>query len=239
MYRGEIRFGYQVSTSVKFKKRTAPHLQRTLQLLPRLLTASYLYAVYKQNSTMAENKPTQITEQQLHKMINEAVKRLLSEAYNPLEKIQALIDQANQAYEQAKETQGGDQWPLMDKDGTPYGLSSPIKLDGRGYVIIPFNGTTYSEYSSPERIRVITKQGGKIRIIQGDYMEEGWKDVARKLKQIVKDAQIGIANFQNYDPSWETPETMDDYKASKEALRQHNKMSGRRANTGMDYIQKP
>ena len=188
---------------------------------------------------MAENKPIQITEQQLHNMIQEAVNQLLQEAYNPMDKIQSLIDQANQAYQQASEEQGGDRWPLMDKHGAAYGLSSPVKLDGRGYVLIPFNGPYYSDYSSPERIRVLTKQGGRLRIIQGDWMDQGWKDVAKMLKQIIKDAQIGISNFQNYDPSWETPETMDDYKASREALRQHNKKSGRLANTGMDYIEKP
>ena len=161
----------------------------------------------------------------------------LTEAVDPIAKIQSFIDQANSAYHQAVETQGGEECPLMDKEGTPYGLSSDIKLDGHGYVIIPFNGGKYSSYQ-PTKIRVLTKVGGKIKVIQGDYYEEGWRDVKKMLTRIVKDAQIGNGNFQNYDPNWENAETPDEYKANKEALRSMNKQIGRRANTGLDYINK-
>lgn len=178
-----------------------------------------------------------LTESDLHKIIENAVRKLVNEAVDPVAKIQALIQQANEAYQQAKEIQGGDEWPLMDKEGTSYGLSSDIRLDGRGYIIIPFNGGRYSSYQ-PERIRVITKAGGKVRIIQGDYWDEGWKDAKKMLNKIIKDAKIGIGYFHNYDPNWEDANNPDEYKANKKALKDMNKQIGMKSNSGMDYITK-
>lgn len=155
--------------------------------------------------------------------------RRLNEAIDPISKIQNLIAQANDAYHQADNEQGGTEWPLMDRDGNPYGLSSDIKLDGRGYVIIPFTAWQYSEYSQPVKIRVLKKVGGKVKIISGDYYEEGWKDVSKMLKRIIKDAQIGIGHFKEYDPNWE--ETSD-----KSSLRDMNKKIGRKASAGMENL---
>ena len=92
-----------------------------------------------------------------------SLKTKLNEAVDPNAKIQALIQQANEAYHNADNEQGGTEWPLMDKDGSPYGLSSDIKLDGKGYVIIPFTAWQYSDYSEPVKIRVLRKVGGKYR----------------------------------------------------------------------------
>ena len=183
-------------------------------------------------------KVIRLTESDLHNIVMESVKRCMNEAVNPVAKIQALIQQANEAYHNADEIQGGTEWPLMDREGMPYGLSSDIKLDGRGYVIIPFNGTSYSEYSEPVKIRVLQKVGGKIRIIAGDTWTEGWKDVSKMLKRIIKDAHIGIGNFQEYDPNWESADTPEEYQANKAALRDFNKKIGRRASSGMDYLGK-
>lgn len=180
-----------------------------------------------------------LTESQLHKIIKESVNKVLNEAADPIAKIQSLIQQANDAYHEAAEAQGGDPNPLMDKDGTAYGLQGDVRLDGRGYVIIPFTSqSSWSEYTSPAKIRVLTKAGGRIKILNGDYMTEGWKDAAKMLKSIIKHAQIGIGNFQNYDASWENSDTPEEYKANKAALRDMNKKIGRRAGTGVDYIGK-
>ena len=183
-------------------------------------------------------KIIKLTESDLHKIVSNSVKRCLSEAVDPVSKIQQLIAQANAAYHQASDEQGGDDMPLMDKEGTSYGLSGDIKLDGRGYVIIPYNGYQYGEYSEPIRIRVIKKVGGKIKVIQGDYFNEGWKDVRKELNRIIKDASIGTGHFKNYDPSWETPSTDDEYKTNMSSLRSMNKAIGRKANAGKDYIEK-
>ena len=163
----------------------------------------------------------------------------LNEAIDPTSKIQALIQQANDAYHEAVEMQGGDEMPLMDKYGTPYGLSGDIRLDGRGYVIIPFaNGGSYTEYSRPIKIRVLGKVGGKVKVIQGDYFNEGWKDVKKILNKIIKDANIGNGMFKNYDPNWETSETPEEYKTNRQSLRNMNKQIGRNASSGMDSLGK-
>ena len=163
---------------------------------------------------------------------NESVKHgenLCEARVDPVQKIQSLIDQANQAYHQALEHQGGGDWPLMDKKGETYGLKGDIKLDKRGYVTIPIDGGPYGEYG-PSKIRVLAKVDGKIKVIQGDFMEEGWKDVAKILKQIIRDAGIGNGEFTEYDPNWE--DTKD-----KESLRVMNKKIGRNANAGMEYLE--
>ena len=159
----------------------------------------------------------------------------LNEALDPVSKIRSLIQQANDAYHNANDIQGNCEWPLMDKQGNPYGLSGDIKLDGRGYVIIPLNGGSYSEYQ-PTKIRVLRKVGGKVQIINGDYWEEGWKDAAKILKKIIKDAEIGIGYFKEYDPNWESSDSTEELKANKAALRDMNKKIGRKATTGMDYL---
>lgn len=178
-----------------------------------------------------------LTEADLHALVNEAVKIYIKEAVNPIGKIQELIQQANDAYHNALSVQGNTEYPLMDKDGNPYGLKGDIRLDGRGYIIIPFSSWSYGSYS-PEKIKVLTKTNGKIKLIQGDWMENGWKDARKMLNQIIRDAQIGNGNFQNYDPRWEDSDTPEEYKANKAALRDMNRKIGRKASVGMDYIGK-
>lgn len=178
-----------------------------------------------------------LTESELRQVVREAAMKIITEIADPTVKIQQLIQQANEAYHQAIEVQGETQWPLMDKEGNPYGLTGDIRLDGRGYIVIPFNGGSYSPYS-PEKIKVLTRVRGRVRIYPGDYMNNGWKDAAKMLKQIIRDAQIGNGHFQNYDPNWEDADTPEQYKANKEALRGMNKQIGRTPNAGMDYISK-
>lgn len=153
----------------------------------------------------------------------------LNEAVNPLDKIQALIDQANSAYAQAIEHQGETEWPLMDKDGEVYGLSGSIRLNKRGYIIIPINGSPYSSYE-PVKIKVFTQHGEKVRILNGDYWSEGWKDARKILNNIIRDANIGNSHFTEYDPSWES-------EGNRAALKDMNKRIGRHSNAGMDYLE--
>lgn len=178
-----------------------------------------------------------LIESKIRRIIRESVNSVINEAIDPVAKIQEFIQQANAAYHNALEVQGNDEWPLMDKEGTSYGLKGDVKLDGRGYIIIPFTSGAYGGYE-PVKIRVLTKAGGRIRIIQGDYMEEGWKDARKILKQIIRDSQTGNGYFQNYDPNWESADTPEEYKANKAALRNMNKQIGMKANSGLDYISK-
>ena len=177
---------------------------------------------------LRENKLKQIISKTVNKV-------LINEAMDPVAKIQNLIQQANDAYHHASDIQDNDKWPLMDKEGNPYGLSSDIKLDGRGYVVIPFNGGSYSGYD-PTKIKVLSKIGGKIKIFKGDYFDEGWKDASKILKKIIKDAEIGISNFKEYDPNWETSDSSEELKAHKAALKDFNKKIGRKSFVGMDYL---
>ena len=189
-------------------------------------------------STESRRRQLRLTESELKQVVREAAMKIITEmAADPTINIQQLIQQANDAYHHALEVQGKtERWPLMDKDGTPYGLTGDIKLDGRGCVVIPFDGA-YDVYT-PEKIKVLTRAGGRIRINQGDYMNSGWKDAAKMLKQIIGDAQIGNGHFEKYDPNWESAETPEEYKANKEALRGMNKEIGRKASAGMDYLSK-
>lgn len=158
------------------------------------------------------------------------VRGVLSEAVDPVAKIQVEIDAANQAYHQALGHQGGGDWPLMDRDGDSYGLSGDIKLDGRGYVTIPYTDA-YKSYT-PVKIRVLQRVGGKIRIIPGDYWGEGWKDVRKHLRRIVKDAEIGNGMHSEYDPAWE-----EGGAENKAALRAMNKKIGRKADAGIEFLE--
>ena len=162
--------------------------------------------------------------------LSSIIREVLSEAVDPTVKIQSEIDAANSAYHQALGHQGGDEWPLMDKDGNSYGLSGDIKLDGHGYVTIPYTDA-YKSYT-PVKIRVLQRVGGKIKIIPGDYWDEGWKDVRKHLKQIIRDAQIGNGVHSEYDPAWE-----EGGSENKASLKDMNRRVGRRANAGMEYLE--
>ena len=181
-----------------------------------------------------------LTESDLHNLIKESVNKVLNEArvVDYKERVMSLINAANNAYNEVAET--GSDYPLMDKKGNSYGLKGEITLDARGYVIIPFEDGTrgWGDYSDTERIRVLRKVNGQIQIIPGDYFEEGWRDVQKKLKQIIRDAQIGKQYSQNYDPSWEDSETSEEYKMNRSNLENMNRKIGRNINAGSEYIKR-
>ena len=172
-----------------------------------------------------------LSESDLHRIIKESVKKVLKEGkvVDYKERIMSLINDANNAYNNAVESQDGSDMPLMDKKGNFYGLSGQITLDRNGYVTIPFQGMQFGDYEYPEKIRVLKKVNGKVCLIKGDYNEEGWRDVQRMLKNIIRDAQIGNGYFTNYDPAWEDSETREDYEMNRSNLRDMNKKIGRNA----------
>lgn len=193
--------------------------------------------IFIKNVILMEKKIIRINESQLRNIVTESVKRLINEAADPIEKINALINQANSAYKEAAEYQGGDEYPLMDKDGNSYGLTGNIRLDGRGYIIFPFN--SFFGMYEPKRIRIISKAGGKLRILQGDYYTEGWRDAAKLLKSVIKDAKRGIGYLEKYDPNWEYSETKEEYKQNMASLKNMNKSIGLKSGVGSEYISKP
>jgi hypothetical protein len=183
-------------------------------------------------------RTVRLTESDLKTIITETINKVLNEGVNYSEKIQQLIDAANNAYMKAAQIQDGYDYPLMDKKGNSYGLKNEIVLDGRGYVIIPFVDCTngWGDYSSTEKIRVLKKVNGKLQIIPGDTWDAGWRDVQKMLKRIIRDSQIGIDHFQQYDPSWEDSETQEQFNLNKSNLKNMNKKIGRIANAGMNYL---
>lgn len=173
-------------------------------------------------------------------MIKESVKSILFEYKNPIDNVQLLIAAANNAYNEALTFQDGNDYPLMDKRGNTYGLNGKITLDKRGYITIPFKDGTngFGDYSLTEKIRVLRQVNGKWQIIQGWAMEEGWRDVQKILKQIIRDAQIGNEYFKNYDASWESAESDEEYNSNINSLKDMNKRIGRNTNIGGEYLSK-
>lgn len=181
-----------------------------------------------------------LTENKLRQIIKESIKNVLMEASDPVSKVQALIDQANAAYQKAAQYQDGDEYPLMDRKGESYGLKGEIRLYGQGYIYIPFCAWQYSgrDYTEPIKIRILSKAGGKVRFVPGDWDVEGWKDARKMLNDIIKDAERGIAHFQEYDPSWEEADNDEEFEANKQAMRDMNKRIGRNVQTGIDTLYK-
>ena len=169
-----------------------------------------------------------LTGSNLRRVVAESTMRILQEARDPMNNINALIDQANEAYQRIVD-EFGPGYHLMDRDGESYGLSGKIRIDGRGYIIIPFDDP-YGSYT-PERIRILTKAGGKLRIIKGDYMEEGWNDAKKILKSIIRDAERGYGHLQDYDPNWEDEE----YPDGRQRIKGFNKSHGFNSGANIPY----
>lgn len=179
-------------------------------------------------------KTIKLNEQDFQKLIKECVSNILKEG-SAQESVQSLVSQANEAYRKAYDAQGGDDTPLMDKDGNSYGLMAEIYVDGKGYIVFPFVKTAFGEHSGVEKIKVYVKKNGKVVLFNGDYLTEGWKDARKLLKQIIRDAEIGTKNFQGYNPDWENGDTPEDKKTNRAAIRNFNKSIGRKSSVGTEY----
>lgn len=176
-----------------------------------------------------------LNESQLHSVIKEAVRQVLGEAKNdPIRMVQQIIDEANKAYREASNRQDGETYPLMNSDGESYGLSGDIRLDKRGYIVFPFVGLTDSYKAT--KIRILSKSGGIIRLLRGDYYNEGWNDASSMLKSIIKDAMRGIKHFEQYDPNWESADSKEEYRQNKKNMQAMNKNIGLKSKTGTEYI---
>ena len=175
-----------------------------------------------------------INETRLKQIVTESVNRVLNEAVDAVERVTSLIDTANNAYEDAAEYTG-DCMPLVDKDGDSYGLVQPIALK-RGHVVIRYNDP-YRKHMDMD-VRVLAKQNGKIVIVNGDFWDEGWKDVKKELNRIIKDAERGRKDFQGYDPNWETADTPEDFKANRTSMEKFNKSIGVTPKRGVELIKK-
>lgn len=184
---------------------------------------------------MEKKKIIKLKESDLHKIIKESVNRILNEERNPLSKIQDLIQQVMDIYNQAKQEQDGDNYPLMDREGNSYGLKGNIKLMKNGYITIPL---IYELGKQEEivKIKVFSQRQGKVVIENGDYYSEGWKDAKKILNKIIKDANISSNYFKNYDPNIEYSNNNDEYKKNKSKLQDFNIQIGRNKNAGIDYI---
>ena len=177
---------------------------------------------------------TSLNENRIRVIVNETINKLLCEA-SVIDGVQSLMQQANEAYKNAYDAQGGDNMPLMDREGNSYGLSSEIYIDGRGYMVFPFTKSAYGVHNGVERIKVFQKKGGKTTLFQGDYYDEGWKDARKLLKQIIKDAEIGLGYFKEFNPDWESSQTPEERKANMKSIRGMNKRIGRKSSTGTEY----
>lgn len=183
-----------------------------------------------------------LTESQLHRLVQESINGIVSEGCNEMaqvptaslkgqdtiQKMQALVDQANQAYQSLASEYGA--YSLMDREGDPYSLKGQIKLHGNGFIVFPLESGT-------QKMKVFTKSGGRIRIFPGDWYTEGWKDAKKLLNKIIKDAEIGRRHIEIYDPSVEDDVTPENYKEKRQQQREMNKRIGIKADSHL--IERP
>lgn len=155
---------------------------------------------------------------------------LLKEAYNRnvLEKIQSMIDQANMAFESNMNEYGDStKLCLLNKEGGLYGLDGKIKLYKNGYIMIPLCTPYDTGNYNYEKIKVFVKKGDGFKFYYDEtHMDYDWRDAQKILKNVVADALRYKKDMEGYDPNWE-----DDNNV--EAIKQHNKSIGVKANRGL------
>lgn len=122
------------------------------------------------------------------------------------DKLQALVDQANQAYENAKKLTEDDTCLIGTMGGysdvsTMYGLLSPIVIS-RGCLIIS-TVEAYNNTPDVQRIRCFKTVNGKTIKFTDDmaYPEGGYQYAVKCLKGIIRDAQKGIKYNGAIDPN--------------------------------------
>ena len=205
---------------------TAEEIQNNLNTYAKEYREWYGYRPRK-------NTKMKITENSIRKIIRESLYEIakVPRGGNFLATVQNLIAQANNAYNEAVQ-KCEDDTPLMDREGDSYGLVGQIVLTKTGVVKFTLK---YALSREPEThvVKVMSiKRNGDVVPIQGDYWEEGWKDVRKILNGIIKDAQRGMQYFTNYDPSIEELPA----KQGKQAMRDFNKSIGRVPTAGTDIF---
>jgi hypothetical protein len=167
-------------------------------------------------------------------IITESINKVLSEALcgeaslpanamkgqNIIAKIQNLIDQANNAYQEVY-TEYGDNMCLMDKNAEIYGLSGKIVLSKNGLIKIPMvdNYNFYTDHKL-QAIKVFTKIGGKYTFYKDELGGEDWRYAKKILANIIADAKRFKEDMAGYDPNWEDPN-----EGNPQAIRDFNKKS--------------
>lgn len=151
----------------------------------------------------------------LQQIIKESVLEHLNEGIDVRAKIEALIQQANDAYEQnidfGKEC-------LMSNQGGVYGLNGPITLDNKGYVDFPFKKLPYTNGTpDPEKIKTFVCKNGKCKYYKDEFhWDYDYRDTIKLLKQVIKDAQRFKQHMEGYDSNWEddNPQAIKDFNKS-------------------------
>lgn len=185
-----------------------------------------LYAIYRKTMNHMSN----IRENRLNRIISEAVRKVISEGANVIDKFSELVNSANEAYRRNVE-EFGEKMSLMDREAECYGLSSDIRIFGNGYIVFPFTGWQYSAYDKPEKIKVFTKSGGKPRLYKDElHYQYDYRDAKKLLKQVISDAERYRKDMEGYDPNWE-----DEGDGNPKAIRDFNKSIGVRAGARKPY----
>ena len=117
--------------------------------------------------------------------------------------MQELVNQANQAYENAKQVTEDDTCLMGGRDNPQYGLAQPITFS-RGNVIIvtvsPYEREPYKEVIKCFR----TVRGVTVKFSDDDaYPYGGYQYAVKTLRSIIRDAQRGIQYFHEMDPNWD------------------------------------
>ena len=178
-------------------------------------------------------KKVRITEGMIRRIIRESLYEIakVPRGGSFLTTVQNLIAQANDAFNEAK-AKCEDNTPLMDREGDSYGLAGPIVLTKTGVVKYTLV-SPYERTPDVHNVKVMSiRRNGDVVPVQGDYWEEGWKDVRKTLNAIIKDAQRGMAYFSGYDPAIEELPA----KQGKQAMRDFNKSVGLNRNVGTDIF---
>lgn len=171
-----------------------------------------------------------IRENRLNRIISEAVRKVINEGTSVVDKFSELVNSANEAYRRNVEEFGGEM-SLMDREAECYGLSSDIRILGNGYIVFPFTGWQYSAYGKPEKIKIFTKAGGKVKLYKDElHYSYDYRDAKKLLKQVISDADRYRKDMEGYDPNWEDKED-----GNPKAIRDFNKSIGVRAGARKPY----
>ena len=127
----------------------------------------------------------------------------VSNGTNLIMKMQELVNQANQAYEDAKQRTEDDACLMGGRDNPMYGLVQPIKLQ-RGSVVI-VTKSPYERDNDTETIRCFkTVRGVTMKVSDEEaYPYGGYQYALKRLRQIIRDAQRGIEYNSTFDPNWD------------------------------------
>ena len=180
------------------------------------------------------NRVVNLNENMLTRIVRESVRDVLNEGVDSAGKVQALVDSANAAYKESVEA-CGDSMALMGRNGLSYGLMGPVVLR-RGRVVINYDDV-YGNHMDIDA-KVLERRNGRVVLFNGDFYDEGWKDVKRHLETIINDAERQRKHDKYYDPNNEEADSPEELETKRKSMRDTNKLIGLRAGTGVSDIRK-